>query len=102
MQLHDNEQVTYTVQATDAKGQSVTGETIDFTVDNGDVLGLQVSGDGTTATIVAGTVGSGVLTATVGTLQVTEAIDVIAGDATAISLVPGEVTQQDASAAPTA
>jgi hypothetical protein len=94
MQLHDDEQVDYTVAATDAKGQPVTGEQIQFSVDNPDVLGLQVSADGATATIVAGTEGSGVLTATVGSLTATEAIDVIAGDATAVTLVAGEVTKQ--------
>jgi hypothetical protein len=102
MQLHDDEQVTYTVEATDAKGQEVTGETINFSVDDTSVAAITVSADGTSATIVAGTTGSAVLTATVGALTVTEAIDVIAGDATAISLVPGEVTKQDAAAPPQA
>lgn len=102
MQLHDDEQVDYTVEATDAKGQPVTGEQVQFSVDNPDVLGLQVSQDGATATIVAGTEGSGVLTATVGALTATEAIDVIAGDATAISLVAGAVTKQAAGSTPSA
>lgn len=98
MQLHDDEQVTYTVEATDAKGQSVSGEQINYSVDNADVLSLTVSADGASATIAAGTTGSGVLTATVGSLSVTEAIDVIAGDATAITLVPGDVSKQTPSA----
>ena len=95
MQLHDDEQVDFTVDATDAKGAAVTGEQIAFSVDDTSVLTLTVSADGSTATVAAGTVGSGVLTATVGDLApVTAAIDVIAGDATAISLVEGTPTKQ--------
>ena len=99
MQIHDDEQVTFTVDATDAKNEPVTGEQITFTVDNPDILGLTVSADGASATIAAGTVGSGVLTATVGTVTATAAIDVIAGDATVVNLVAGDVTKQGAAPA---
>lgn len=98
MQLHDNEQVTYTLSETDAKGNPVTGDTITWTVDNPAVVTLTPSADGYSCLVVAGTLGSAVVTVTDGTLSATEAVDVIAGPVAAISVAAGAVETQPAPA----
>jgi hypothetical protein len=94
MQLHDTEQFTLSVAETDAKGQPVTTDTLTWTVADPAVATLQVSADTYSAVVVAGTVGSTVVTLTDGTITATEAVDVIAGAATAVVLSEGPVTPQ--------
>jgi hypothetical protein len=96
VQIHDDEQFTLTVNATDAKGFAVTDANLAWTVDNTAVASLQVSTDLQTATVVAGTPGSAVVTLTdsVSGLTVTEAVDVVAAGVALITLAEGTVTKQ--------
>jgi hypothetical protein len=101
MQLHDTEEFTLSVAETDAKGQPVTTDTITWTVADPTVATLQVAADTYSAVVVAGNVGSTVVTLTDGTITATEAVDVIAGVATAIVLNEGPaVPQTPAAGAP--
>jgi hypothetical protein len=100
MQLHDDEQVSYTLSAVDAKGQALAGDTFNAASDNETVVTIAQQDDGSFLA-VAGTPGSATLTFSDGSLSVTEAIDVIAGDAVAISVTAGTVEKQ-APAAPAA
>lgn len=95
MQLHDNEKVTYTADTEDAKGID-TAEQVEWTIDNGDVASLNVSGDTRTCEVVAGVPGSATLTATIPALglSATEAIDVVPGGTATIRLEAGEVSEQ--------
>lgn len=94
VQIHDDEQFTLTVQATDAKGFAVTDPNLTWSVDNESVAVLQVSDDKQTATVVAGVPGSAVVTLTDGTLTVTEAVDVVPGGVALITLTEGTVQKQ--------
>jgi hypothetical protein len=97
MQLHDDEQVTYSLDTEDAKGydtpDGATWETSDDAV-----ASLAVSEDGRSCTVIAGVPGSATLTATIpGTdpaLFATEAIDVIPGGVAVVKLTAGDVTKQ--------
>lgn len=97
MQLHDDEQVTYSLDTEDAKGydtpDGATWETSDDTI-----ASLAVSDDGRSCTVIAGVPGSATLTATIpGTdpaLFATEAIDVIPGGVAVVKLTAGDVTKQ--------
>jgi hypothetical protein len=98
-QLRDTEQFTLSVDVTDAKGASISdqegaGDDVTWTVDNGDVATLQVSGDSRSCTVVAGTVGSAVVTVGLGELFATLAIDVIPGDAAVLTISEGPVEPQ--------
>jgi hypothetical protein len=99
VQIHDDEQFSLTVQATDAKGFPTTDPNLSWSVDNADVLSLVVSEDKQSATVVAGVPGSAVVTLTDGTLTVTEAVDVVPGGVALITLTEGTVEKQ-APAAP--
>jgi hypothetical protein len=94
MQIHDDEQFTLSVTETDAKGFPVVEE-LTWTVDNEDSVTLQVSDDKQSAVVVAGNPGSAVITLTDGTLTVTEAVDVVAGDGALITLNEGTPEKQD-------
>lgn len=100
VQLHDDEKVTFTVAESDAKGADVpddptsAADDVSWTVDNADAVSLTVSSDTRSAEVVAGTVGSAVLTVTAGSLTATVAIDVIPAGATALTVTAGDVTQQ--------
>lgn len=97
VQLTDTQQVTLTVQATDAKGSPTTGDaptTLAWTIDNPTVATLQVSTDTLTCTVIAGTVGSGVVTVTAGSLSATIAVDVIAGGAAKFVIGEGVPVEQ--------
>jgi hypothetical protein len=93
MQIHDDEQFTLSVTETDAKGFPVV-EDLTWTVDNTDVVTLTVADDKQSATVVAGNPGSAVVTLTDGTLTVTEAVDVVAGDGALITLSEGVPEKQ--------
>lgn len=96
VQIHDNEQFDLSVSATDAKGQPVLGETLTWTVDNPDVVSLQVSADTQTCTVVAGVPGSCVVTVAdeAAGLSATEAVDVVAGPVALIQINEGPVSTQ--------
>lgn len=96
MQLHDDDQFPLVLDAKDAKGQEVTGDTVTWTVDDETVVTLQVSDDTKTATVVAGNVGSAVITWSDETLSGTYAVDVVPGDVATVELTAGAVTKQDA------
>lgn len=93
MQLHDDEQVTYTLSAVDAKGFSVVGENFSATSDDTTTVTV-TEGDEGVFLAVAGNVGSAILTFTDGTLTVTEAVDVVAGDAATIQVTAGAPEKQ--------
>lgn len=96
MQIHDNEQFDITVTAVDAKGQPTT-DAFTASSDNEAVATVVDHGDGTFTILnptPGGVVGSAVVTVTDGTNSATEAVDVIAGDAVAISIEEGPVVPQ--------
>ena len=91
VQIHDNEQFTLAVSATDSKGFA-TPDTFTTSVDNPDVVSVvDDDNDGRTFLVVAGNPGSAVITIQEadGPLFVTEAVDVIIGDAVAIAVQEG-------------
>jgi hypothetical protein len=100
VQLHDDEKVTFTVAESDAKGANVaddpttTADDVSWTVDNASAVSLTVSSDTRSAELVAGTVGSAVLTVTAGSLTATVAVDVIPAGATALTVTAGDVSKQ--------
>ncbi|WP_147269057.1 hypothetical protein [Sphaerisporangium album] len=95
VQLHDDEEITYTVDTEDAKGFD-TPETITWSVDNPEVATLRVAEDTRSADVIAGVPGSATVTASIPALDlsVTEAIDVVPGGTATIKMVPGEVRKQ--------
>lgn len=97
MQLHDDEQVTYTVDTEDAKGFD-TDETLEWAADNADVVTLVPGENGRTCTVLAGAPGSAIITVTAPNLDpplsATEAIDVLPGGTATITLTAGDVTKQ--------
>lgn len=98
-QLRDSEQFTLSVDVADAKGASISDQPgidddVQWTIDNSDVASLQVSDDSRQCTVVAGTVGSGVLTVTLGELFATLAVDVIPGDAAKLTINEGAIEPQ--------
>ena len=96
MNLQDNDQVTFTLGGTDAKGAATTApsDTWNWTLTDPDASGavLTPSSDTTSATVAAGTptanLSVSVTRANTG-LTGAEAIIVTAGPADAIALVPG-------------
>lgn len=93
VQIHDDEQFTLAVDTKDAKGFE-TADQVDWSVDDENVVTVEVSDDGRTATVIAGSPGSAVVTVTDGTLTATEAVDVVAAGTATISIAEGEVTKQ--------
>lgn len=97
MQLHDDEQVIYTVDTEDAKGFD-TPEVMEWSVDNTDVVTLVPGENGRTCTVLAGVPGSAVITVTAPNLDpplsATEAIDVLPGGTATITLAAGDITKQ--------
>lgn len=93
MQLHDNEQVSYTLSAADSKGVAIAGDTFTCTSDNTAACTVVSNPDGSFLA-VAGLPGSAVLTFTDGTLSVTEAIDVVVGAVSTILVTAGTVEVQ--------
>jgi hypothetical protein len=90
VQLHDDQQVTYSVSGTDSKGQPVTEDAgLQWSSSDETVFTVTPAPDGMSALCVAGNVGSATLQVTDGTRNATDAIDVIPGDLTAITLTAG-------------
>lgn len=100
VQLHDDEKVTFTVAESDAKGAAVaddpttTADDVSWTVDNAGAVALTVSQDTRSCELVAGTVGSAVLTVASGSLTATVAVDVIPAGAVALTVTAGDVSKQ--------
>lgn len=93
MQLHDNEQVSYSLTAADAKGVAIAGDSFTATSDTTDVVAINQQADGSFLA-VAGVPGSATVTFTDGTLSVTEAIDVVPGSVATIQVTAGTVETQ--------
>lgn len=75
-----------------------TADAIEWAVDDGAVLTLEVSEDGKSVTVLAGSPGSAVITVTDNSLDpaisATEAVDVVTGGTTMIQLTEGPVEEQ--------
>lgn len=93
MQIHDNEQFTLSVQATDSKGVAVA-DTLTWEVDDENVATVVVSDDTMSATVVAGLPGSTVITVSDGNLTATEAVDVVPGGVALLTVTEGPVEVQ--------
>jgi len=98
-QLRDTEQFTLSVDVSDAKGapipdQAGSDDNVGWSVDDGDVATLQVSEDSRQCTVVAGNVGSAVVTVTLGDLSATLAVDVIPGTAARLVINEGSIEPQ--------
>jgi hypothetical protein len=98
-QLRDTEQFTLSVDVSDAKGASIpdqagSDDNVGWSVDDGDVATLQVSEDSRQCTVVAGNVGSAVVTVTLGDLSATLAVDVIPGAAARLVINEGSIEPQ--------
>lgn len=106
MQLHDDEQVTLSVSVADAKGAAIsddpstTTDDLQWSVADQGVATLQVSADTRSCTVVAGTVGSTVVTIQLGSLSATEAIDVVPGSAALITISEGTPEPQSSATPP--
>jgi len=102
MQLKDTQQVDLAVEAVDAKGFDVVGDTISWTASDTTAVTLVPAPDGKTVTVVANSPAVGVvLTATDNNgLTVTDTIDVITGDAVALKITEGTPVDQPATPAP--
>jgi len=100
MQLHDDENVDLSVLVASAKGAPIaddpfsTGDDLTWEVTDSTVASLVVSDDTRTCTVRSGVVGSTVLTIGVGNAAATVAIDVIPGDAAAITVSEGTPYKQ--------
>lgn len=93
VQIHDNEQFDLTVDTKDAKGFE-TQDQVTWSSSDETVAALVVAEDTRTATVVAGTPGSAVITVSDGALSVTEAVDVVPAGTATIAVVEGPVTAQ--------
>lgn len=100
VQLHDDEKVTFSLAESDAKGFNVpddptsTADDATWTLDNSAAGTLNVSPDTRSCELVAGSVGSGILTVAAGGLTATVAIDIIPAGATALTVTAGAVSPQ--------
>lgn len=97
VQINTGQKITYTVDTEDASGYD-TNETIEWSVDNEEVATLTVSEDTHSATVVSGAPGSAVLTASIPNLglSASEIIEVVPAGTATITLVPGDVEEENA------
>jgi hypothetical protein len=103
MELKSNEQVVFTVEFRDKKGNVVQAENVQWATDNSEVLALTPAADNLSCLVAAvgplatagitltadGDIGDGE-NAIIGTAEV----KVVAGDASVVTLVPGTPTEQ--------
>jgi hypothetical protein len=100
MQLRETDQVDLTVTVTSTKGTSIPDRPEDptddltWTVADESVARLSISPDTRTCTVVAGTVGSTVVTVGLRELSATLAVDVIPGDAAVLTIGEGSPVPQ--------
>lgn len=100
MQLHDDEQVSVSISALDAKGQDIPGENFTATVDDVTVVTVAEGVEGVFE-IVAGLPGSAVVTYTDGTLSITESFDVVPGSVATLQITEGTPEKQPVAPPPT-
>jgi hypothetical protein len=94
MQLHDDEQVSVTIEALDAKGYQVSGDAFSASTSDEMIVSVTEQEDGSFL-IVAGQPGAGaVVTYTDGTLSVTESFDVVPGDVATLQVQEGTPEKQ--------
>jgi hypothetical protein len=99
-QLHDDEKVSGTIKAIDAKGFEVpddpssTADDVTYTSDDETIATIVAGATPRDYTITAGNVGSCVVSATIGDRVITQAIDVIPGDIAAMSFELGTPEKQ--------
>jgi hypothetical protein len=109
-QLHDSEQVTIVVEALDAEGNEAAATTT-FESSDDTVASVRDTGGGS-ATVTASPGAGGLGTATIRAI-VTDAsdgdthigtfdVEVVAGDAVTVNIIPGEVMPKDQPAEPPA
>jgi hypothetical protein len=99
--MTDIQQVTLTVMAEDSKGQPVADAGLTWSVDNGDVVSLQPSADGTSCLCVAGIPGTANVTVSDGSsppLTASEALTVTSSAATQLVVTAGTPEAQPAPA----
>lgn len=94
MQLHTGFKVKLAVSGTDVDGNAVTIDPASITAfsDNPDMVSVEVSTTSPEITVTDNPttgLGSALVTVNVGGLSVTENVEVIAGDATVVSLTAG-------------
>jgi hypothetical protein len=103
MDLKSSQQVTFTVEFRDKKGNVVTAENVQWATDNSEVLSLEPAADGLSCLVKAvGPLATAGITLTAdgdlgdGESQIvgTAEINVVAGDATVVTLTPGAPTEQ--------
>lgn len=96
VQLHDDEQVTFAVSAVDSKGFPTSDTFTAVTSDETVITITDDDADAKTFLAVAGVPGSAVVTITEtdGPLTVTEAFDVVTGDAVTIKVEEGTPEKQ--------
>lgn len=96
-QLNTGQKFRVTVDTEDAAGYD-TAETIEWSIDNGDVATLIVSEDTRSVEVVSGAPGSAVLTASITSLDpplsATLAVDVVPAGTATIELVAGDVVDE--------
>jgi hypothetical protein len=100
-QIHDDEEFDVSLTAADAKGAEVldkAGDTSDdpaFVSSDESVFTYRIdSNDPRQATVVAGMPGSAVGTITLGSITVTHAVDVVAGDVAVVNVSEGAARKQ--------
>lgn len=99
-QLHDDEKVSGTIGATDAKGFDVpddpasTADDVVYASNDETIATITAGATPRDFDIVAGSVGSCVVSATIGDRVITQAIDVIPGDIAALSFNLGTPEKQ--------
>jgi hypothetical protein len=94
MQLHDDEQVSVSVTALDAKGYQVSGDAFSATSSDETIVSVTQQEDGSFL-VVAGQPGmAAVVTYTDGTLSVTESFDVVPGDVATLQIQEGTPEKQ--------
>lgn len=100
-QLRDSQKFTVSLTAQDAKGAEVlddastTADDAVWTSDNEAAFTVEVDASNPrSATVIAGTPGSGVLTVAIGEITATLAVDVVPGDIALVTLSEGPITEQ--------
>jgi hypothetical protein len=94
VQMNDEQQVTYSVEAEDDKGFAVA-DTLTWSADDGGaVLTVTPSGDGMSATFAAVAPGTATITASDGNLSASDLITVTTGNVAALVMTPGAVEDQ--------
>ena len=105
MQLTDSQQVPFTINPTDRKGQPAPVENVRWASSNDAVASVTPSEDGLSAVVKAGVPGDATISVTAdaqigeGSTDIAGTVDihVVPGAASVIALTPGDVTEQPAS-----